>query len=462
MYFNGRAVRPALGLTVALFNFSGFAHMRFKACVLLAFFAAFLISETSFGQGSYDYFTVLTGSSSAKLDDGGSGVCKLTGVNKKLNALKAPEQRFKALTELVKSPRAASEVNRANKAKQTPLHFAIYACDGPAFTERLLESGADPNAALFGRAPIWHALALDNEYSTYISLSLLDYGADPNAAAPDGETPLHAAAAHNNFWVAQRLLELGANPNAQFNGKKASELATDTTLKNLFKNWGRRPYPYSAFNKGEPAICRAASRNNYWAVKRLLDKGADKNASWQGKKAADLTTDARVRQLLGGKGRGAVDFSDYRVEHIFYGEYDSANRHNSGGHSYSAFLYMDKCGLKPKAHAVYENGVMVCSVERHTEQRKADDPARPSHTVFPYYWTKGDIFEAINYLALENVDQDRIDDVYKGVNMTVILRDARRGDGRDVITAYTVLTRQPTESGKMERIEAARKNAGGR
>ena len=73
-----------------------------------------------------------------------------------------------------------------------------------------------------------------------------------------------------------------------------------------------------------------------------------------------------------------------------------------------------------------------------------------------------DIFEAINYLALENVDQDRIDDVYKGVNMTVILRDARRGDGRDVITAYTVLTRQPTESGKMERIEAARKNAGGR
>lgn len=425
--------------------------------ILLAAASVFFIAERAYSQ-SADIFTTLTGVKNAALVEGKSGLCDFKpSIDKKIAALKYEDKRYAALETFLKAKDSAKQVNVKNALGQTPLYFAIYDGDGPAIVDALLEAGADPNAPLFGRSPVWHALTIDNEYSTYIASTLLDYGADPNAKTSDGETLLHCAASHNNFWVVQRLLENGADPNAKSQGKTPAQLATSKTVKDLFANWGSKPYPYSPLNKDEPKLCKAAARNNYWAVKRLLDAGADKNASWKNKKAADLSTDMRVRQLLGAKGSSKIEFSAFRSGHIFFGEFDRSNRHNSGGHSYSAFLYMRNCNLKPKVHAIFENGVQVCSVERHTEKRTADDPANPRHSIFPTHWTKGDIFEAVNTLALANVDEDKIEENYNGVRIVVILRDNPKGNWRDVITAYPSSV-QPMANGRMERVDQARQN----
>ena len=414
----------------------------------------------TFAQPSNDLFTSLAGVSNATLKEDKGGTIKFSpSISRKKSDLKYADQRYKAVETILESKDALKRVDAKNADGQTPLHLALYTGDGPAFVDALLEAGADPDAPLFDKPPLWHALTIDDENSTFVALTLLDYGADPNATTPDGESVLHSAAAHNNFWVVQRLLEYGADPNAKWNGKKASDLATDATVKDLFKNWGKKPYPYSPYNKDMPALCRAAARDNYWACKRLLDAGADKNAKYQGKTAAELTTSARVRELLGAKGKGPVEISPMRSGHVFLGEYDDSNRHNSGGHSYGAFLYMRKCNMKPKTHAMYENGVQVCSVERHTARRTADDPANPSHTFFPPNWTKGDVLEALGTLARENADQDKIEENYKGVRIVVILRDSLKGSGRDVITGYPIFSRQPSADGKLERIDRARQNA---
>ncbi len=439
--------------------------MRFgkisNSVFILCLTAFFQVGVAAFAQPSNDLFTSLTGVSNATLKEGKDGTITFSpSISKKKTELKYADRRFKAVEAILKSKDAEKRVAETNADGQTPLHFAIYAGDGPAFVDVLLEAGADPNAPLFGKSPLWSALTLDDENSTLVALTLLDYGADPNATTPDGETALHCAASRGNFWVVQRLLESGADPNAAWNGKKPRDLASDATVKNLFDKWGKEPYPYSPYNEGEPAVCRAAARNNYWAVKRLLESGADKAATYRGKSAAELTTSARVRELLGAKGKGTVEFSAYRAAHVFLGEYDGSNRHNSGGHSYGAFLYMRKCNMKPKTHAMYENGVQVCSVERRSERRTADDPSNPTHTFFPPNWTKGDVMEALGTLALANADRDKIEADYKGVRVVVILRDGVRGARREIITGYPLFSRQPGVDGKLERVDHARENAG--
>ncbi len=431
---------------------------RHLACALaLAFTLLFQLPTTR----AQDLFTTLTGIKTATLAESQDGKVKFSPVlTKRANALNTVEKRYEAVVSATSRPDAEAVVNAKNKQGQTALAYALYTSDGPAFVDLLLDAGADPNAKLFGKSLVWHALTIDDEYATFNALTLLDYGADPNAANDDGETALHCAAARNNFWVVQRLLTLGADANATYKGKKPAQLATTKTVKDLFANWGKKPYPYSALNADEPAVCRAASRNNYWALKRLLDAGADKNAAYKGKKAVDMTSDKKVRALLGGKGSGKIELSQFRSEHIFVGEYRSG-LHNSGGHSFSAFNYMLKCGMKPKVCGLFENGVQVCSVEKHTENRTADDPKNPRHSLYPTHWTKGDIFEAVNALALANVNEDKIEDDYNGVRVIVILRDSPKGDFRDVITAYPSAV-QPLANGRLERVNAAKARIGNR
>ena len=125
---------------------------------------------------------------------------------------------------------------------------------------------------------------------------------------------------------------------------------------------------------------------------------------------------------------------------------------------------MNGANLKPKVHAFYENGVQVCSVERRSSRRTADDPANPQHTFFPSRWTRGDIVEAVNSIALAGAakmrgeDSARLEENYNGVRIVVILRTNDK-KGVDIITAYPIFSRQPrVGDSKFERLDDAKRN----
>jgi ankyrin repeat protein len=79
---------------------------------------------------------------------------------------------------------------------------------------------------------------------------LVAAGADLEARANAGDTPLHAAAVPGSLQAAQRLIELGANPNA------------------------RQLPRYEGAGFGASVLDRAASRGHRELVKLLLDHGA--------------------------------------------------------------------------------------------------------------------------------------------------------------------------------------------
>lgn len=412
-----------------------------------------------------DLFKILSGVSNAKLErvEPSGSAAKLVGANRKANDYRFLDQRFAALTDALAQPSVARSVSRKNGQGVAPIFFAIYSGDGPLVVDALLAAGADPNATLFGAPALWHALNVNDANSTQIALALLDYGADPNAKTDSGETLLGKAASLGVFWVVQRLLVEGADPKATSNGKTPDALCKDASTRDLVKNWGKKPYPFSALNPDEPKLHRAAAQNNLQRVKRLLADGADPNAKWNGVKAVDMTTDAKVRAALGGKGTSKVDFSEYRLGHVYRGDYEKSNRHAAGGHSHAAYLYMFGANQKPEIHAFYENGVKVCSVERRSSRRAADDPANPQHTVFPSHWTRGDIVEAVNSIALAGVaklrgeDSARLEENYNGVRIVVILRTNDKR-GVDIITAYPIYSRQPRSGdGKFERLDDAKR-----
>ncbi|MBQ9371045.1 MAG: EndoU domain-containing protein [Thermoguttaceae bacterium] len=446
---------------------------RIAAATFLAI-AALLCCALPGAMAQDELFKALTGVQKAKLEPGKSGdpIAKLVGANRKSADLKYLDQRLAAVdAALANAPSAEKLANRANAQGLTPLAFAIYSGDGPIVVDALLEAGADPNAPIFNAPPIWHALALDDANSTQIALQLLDYGADPNATTKAGETPLHRAASTGNFWAAQRLLENGAKLDAVYNGKKALELAKDAKIKELLANWNKKPYPYAPLDPKLAPLQRAASQNNYYAVKRLLEKLDDDVVKKLQPRASSLTTDPNVRKLLAAReGGGKVDstlyFAKKRAEHIFRGEYEKGNRHASGGHSYAAYLYMRGANLKPKTHAWYSNGVQVCSVERRSARRTADDPANPQHTFFPSNWSKGDVFAAVNGIARQGLkqakeaDSTRLEEDVNGVKIVVILR-ANSRDGVDIVTAYPLYVRQPNPNGRgVERLDDAKENVG--
>lgn len=442
-------------------------------------------ASASFGQSSveeYDLFTSISGARGAKLSrvaQNERSICKfdLTGAQR-VPELKYAESRVAAVrSALEKAEDPQALVDARNDDGQTALHYALYSSIGPVLVELLLDSGADPNAPLFNQPPLWHALSYHNDFSTSNCLELLDYGADPNALSAEGEPVLFNAVKLGNFWVAQRLLELGADPEATYKGQKPIDVAIDKNLKALLTFWSQKNYPYSPYIPGRPLLHRAAAQNNYWMCKRLLENGADPDELFKGKKASYFTTSPRVKELLlsvekdadsstKSKNVANVFFSDLRVMHVYFGEYEKTNRHRGGAHSYASYLYMKRANLKPQTHALYQNGVQVCSVERRSSQRSADDPNNPSHTFFPTTWSKGDIIEALNQIAFsgankaKEAESTRLEENYKGVRVVVILRVNSRKE-IEIVTGYPIFSRQPTRDGKeLERLDQAQANIG--
>ena len=299
--------------------------------------AVFVLPAFSRVQADDDLAKILIGVANPKLErvDPDDSAARLVGADRKANDYKYLDQRVAALTAALARPNVAQTVSKTNGQGVAPIFYAIYSGDGPIVVDALLDAGADPNATLFGAPALWHALARDDANTTQIALALLDYGADPNGKTESGETVLGKAAQIGAFWVVQRLLEEGADPKRNSKGKAPEALGQDAPTRGLIKTWGTKPYPFSPLNPGEPKLHRAAAQNNLQRVKRLLADGADPNVKWNGVKAVDMTTDAKVRAALGGQGAGKVDFSEYRLGHVYRGDYEKGNRHAAGGHSYA-------------------------------------------------------------------------------------------------------------------------------
>jgi len=96
----------------------------------------------------------------------------------------------------------------------------------PELAGKLIERGADVNAAAKNPqrvAPV-HAAATVRDHDTM--RLLLERGADPNARQQMGFTPFHSAASRGDVKMAKLLLEFGADPNAiTEDGKSAADIA---------------------------------------------------------------------------------------------------------------------------------------------------------------------------------------------------------------------------------------------
>ena len=133
------------------------------------------------------------------------------------------------------------DVNAADKAGMTPLHYAAHR-GSVAVAEILLSAGADLRGKDgIGSTPL-HSAALDGRLS--MALYLLAKGADPNARDDAGMTPLHYASAMGNAVILKVLTDVGGDPESKdLKGRRPAELAALSEKKPAAKKPPAEPAP---------------------------------------------------------------------------------------------------------------------------------------------------------------------------------------------------------------------------
>lgn len=169
--------------------------------------------------------------------------------------------------------RAVKSIGAGRSARQ-----AIARLDAEGLRAALAR-GADPGGEMGeGRTPLtavaWADRRSDlrsDERAAELARALLSAGADPNEIAPNGESPLGAAAEACALEMARALLEAGADPEARDgSGKTAAELARDKTDVwqgvDFSMNWdkirSKEPLSELLFREGER-----------WALARVSEAG---------------------------------------------------------------------------------------------------------------------------------------------------------------------------------------------
>ncbi len=172
--------------------------------------------------------------------------------------------------------RAAADVTAANDYGVTPLSLAC-TNGSPAVARRLLESGADPNAA----SPITGETVLMTAARTGVAAvaeALLDHGADPGAQETrHGQTALMWAAAEGHVEVVRALIARGADLHTRSKAGSTPLLfaarSGEQALVRLLLEHGADVNDEAA--DGSTALLVAAVRSDMALAGILLEHGAD-------------------------------------------------------------------------------------------------------------------------------------------------------------------------------------------
>ena len=134
--------------------------------------------------------------------------------------------------------RDASVLNAYSEDGYPSLGLAVF-FRHPELARKLIERGADVNAAAKNPqrvAPV-HAAATVQDRATM--RLLLERGADANAKQQMGFTPFHSAASHGDVETAKLLMDFGADPGARTeDGKNALDIA-EKSGQPAFAKWFR-------------------------------------------------------------------------------------------------------------------------------------------------------------------------------------------------------------------------------
>ncbi len=172
---------------------------------------------------------------------------------------------------------AGAVVNAKNRRGATPLHWAL-AEEGKV--RLLLDAGADKDARQAdGRSIVYQAASTGN--GNGILRLLLERGANPNTPTANGQTPLMAAAGRGDVEAMRLLLAKQANLHAK-SGTGATALMNAASSRNphavaLLLDAGADVN--AATKKNETALANAATTGSLESVELLLAKGAKVNVS---------------------------------------------------------------------------------------------------------------------------------------------------------------------------------------
>ena len=171
------------------------------------------------------------------------------------------------------NPKRGWDPNQPTWKGYTPATYALKL--RPWLYSKLLQVGADPHAQVQGEPVIVYIIKHREEIPNYLGLvrDLVKLGVDVDTRARDGRTLLMLAAESGDLKLVDKLLELGADPNAKDRsgaGVLAYALSNPEIMKALLKAGAD---PNQKGFSGDPLVVEALRDKNATAVRLLAEAG---------------------------------------------------------------------------------------------------------------------------------------------------------------------------------------------